>query len=363
MRQPYAERFRLILSELGAGFAARGDELAEVVERANPTLREVNRVIAILERQRKNLRRLARDSAEILKPLARERRHLTGFFQGAERAAAATAERRVELEEALAKFPGFLEELETTMAKLGGFAEAATPVARDFGRAAPALTRATEALEPFARGSTVALRSLGEAAEGAGPKLVDSLPIVKLAGRLARTGERPTRNLKRFLGTTKRTGGFEYLMRLIYGYSGSINLFDAEGHLMRTLLVPKQCLDYIPVPDINCDERFSGSGRPPKLPRAVAKVGEAVARAARDIAAGRRPAEVKRDSQEDAAQSEQAPEPVEPTPEPDAGEEPGEAAPEQPQGDDAAPIAQRGGRPEAGDLAAARVLLDFLMGP
>ena len=357
MRQPYAERFRLILSELGAGFAARGDELREVVERANPTLREVNRLIASLERQRHKLSRLARDSAEILKPLARERRHLTGFIQGAERAAAATAERREELEEALAKFPGFLEELESTMAELGGFAEAATPVARDFGSVAPELTRATKALEPFARGSTAALRSLGEAAEGAGPKLVDSLPIVKTTGRLARTGERPTRDLKRFLGTTKLSGGFEYLMRLIYGYGGSINLFDDEGHLMRTALVASNCLDYDPEGlDLNCTASFSHLGRPPKLPRAVARVGEAVARAAREIATDRATADV----QDEDTQGEEALDETEPVPAPGEGEEPA-PEPEQPQDDAEAPPAA--GRTESGDLAAARALLDFLMGP
>ena len=36
MREPYADRFRLILNDLGAGLAARGDELAEIVERAEP---------------------------------------------------------------------------------------------------------------------------------------------------------------------------------------------------------------------------------------------------------------------------------------------------------------------------------------
>ena len=48
MREPYPDRFRLILNDLGAGLAARGDELAEIVERANPALRETNEVLAIL---------------------------------------------------------------------------------------------------------------------------------------------------------------------------------------------------------------------------------------------------------------------------------------------------------------------------
>jgi ABC-type transporter Mla subunit MlaD len=40
MRRPYRERFRLIISELGAGLAGRPEELNEVIRRAHPALRE-----------------------------------------------------------------------------------------------------------------------------------------------------------------------------------------------------------------------------------------------------------------------------------------------------------------------------------
>ena len=48
MEEPYPDRFRLILNDLGAGFAARGEDLAEIIERSNPALRETNKVLAIL---------------------------------------------------------------------------------------------------------------------------------------------------------------------------------------------------------------------------------------------------------------------------------------------------------------------------
>ena len=40
---PYAQRFRLIFNELGAGLAGRGDDLEVVVKRANPVLRDADR--------------------------------------------------------------------------------------------------------------------------------------------------------------------------------------------------------------------------------------------------------------------------------------------------------------------------------
>src|SRR4029077_5477189 len=40
----YVQRFRLILNELGAGLAGRGEDIEEVVKRANPVLRDADRV-------------------------------------------------------------------------------------------------------------------------------------------------------------------------------------------------------------------------------------------------------------------------------------------------------------------------------
>ena len=51
MREPYADRFRLIFNDLGAGFAARGEDLAAIIRRADPALRQTNRVLAELARQ------------------------------------------------------------------------------------------------------------------------------------------------------------------------------------------------------------------------------------------------------------------------------------------------------------------------
>jgi len=69
-REPFRDRFRLILNELGAGFATRGEDLQEIIERADPTLREGNKVLAKLAAQRKTLQRLTRDSDRVLENVA-----------------------------------------------------------------------------------------------------------------------------------------------------------------------------------------------------------------------------------------------------------------------------------------------------
>jgi phospholipid/cholesterol/gamma-HCH transport system substrate-binding protein len=257
-RLPYAQRFRLILNELGAGLAGRGGDLEEVVERANPVLRDVNRLFGILNRQRDRLAQLASDSETILGPLSRERASVAGFFRNAGAAGEASAERGAALEASLRKFPAFLRELRGTMRELEGFSDAATPVFADLGKAAPSFTRATRALRPFSAASTVSLKSLGATGEVAGPKIRRADPVARKLRDLARTGAEPTTNLAKFLVSANKTGGWDGLVDLIYNGAAASNEFDAYGHYGRTLPVLSNCVDYVTAPTSGCSANFNG---------------------------------------------------------------------------------------------------------
>ncbi len=177
-RASYRDRFRLILNDLGAGLAARGDDLGEIVDRANPALRQTNRVLKILADQNDQLASLASDGDTVLEPLAENRTSVTGFFRNAAIAGQATAERGDDLEAQLAKFPETLRQVRSTMKDLRGFADQGTPLMEDIGASAPHLSKATQNLPAFLRAGVPALTSLGDAAEAAGPKLVAADPVV-----------------------------------------------------------------------------------------------------------------------------------------------------------------------------------------
>jgi phospholipid/cholesterol/gamma-HCH transport system substrate-binding protein len=256
----YAQRFRLILNELGAGLAGRGEDIEEVVKRANPVLRDADRLFQILNAQRDELAQLSADSEEILGPLARERRSVAGFFSNAGAAAQASAEEGAALEASLRKFPPFLRELRQTMASFEFFSEAGTPVVESFGRAAPALTRATRALTPFAAASTVSLKSLGAVGEVAGPRIRAADPVVRKLRDLGRSGASPTTELARFLVSTRQTKGFGGLADLIYNSAAATNEFDRYGHFTRSLTALTNCLDYVAEPTSGCSANFNGTG-------------------------------------------------------------------------------------------------------
>lgn len=256
----YAQRFRLILNELGAGLAGRGEDVEEVVKRANPVLRDADRVFGILNSQRDQLTQLASDSEEILGPLSRQSSSVAGFFVNAGAAAQASTEKGPALEASLQKLPAFLRELRQTMGSFEYFSKAGTPVAESLAKAAPSLTQATRALTPFSAASTVSLKSLGATGEIAGPKIRAADPVVLKTRDLANSGAAPTTELAQFLVSTRKNKGFDALADLIYNSAASTNEFDQYGHFTRSLFALTNCIDYVTAPTSGCSANFNGPG-------------------------------------------------------------------------------------------------------
>ena len=371
MEEPYPDRFRLILNDLGAGLAARGQELAEIIERSNPALREVNRVLAILARQNNQLANLASDGDAIVTALARRRENVAGFINASTVVGEATAERRADLSEGFAKLPGFLRELRATMTELQAFSEAATPVFSDLGTAAPSLTRLNEEAVPFSAASTRSFISLGNAAEATGPPLSGSDPVIRQIRGLSEDAAPATKKLAQFLTSLRKTNGFRDLFRTIFGLSGSLNGFDQYGHFLRTLIPLQNCFDYTSIPQSGCSAKFPGSINATKAE--LRELQREARRSERD--GGRDGAGAERD--ESTTESDQegdvesSAEPTSPAPPavPAAPGAPEGSAPAAP-GVDAAPSAPEAA-PEDADpvgtepgprLRAARNMLDFLFG-
>src|SRR3954447_3495029 len=97
LRLPYRQRLALIINEFGTGLAGRGAELNQAIHRANPALRETDRVLAVLADQNKVLANLATESDRALGPIAERRKRVSGFINNADKTAQATAERRVDI--------------------------------------------------------------------------------------------------------------------------------------------------------------------------------------------------------------------------------------------------------------------------
>lgn len=258
-RLPYAQRFRIILNELGVGLATRGPELRETITRANPTLLEVNKVLRILSSQNQTLAELAKDGDNNLSKLAERRTNMVGFFRNAGFTAGATAERSDDMRQNLANLPTTLRELQKTFKALGTFAGDAEPVFSTLRPAAKQISKFTTSTKPFADATRISLTSLAEATRIAGPDLVASRPIIQKLGRQARTGKEPFTELEFFLASTRKADGFRNLMLFFYNTGSSLNGFDQYGHYQRTNVIISGCTEYRTVAFSDCSTAWDST--------------------------------------------------------------------------------------------------------
>jgi ABC-type transporter Mla subunit MlaD len=241
MRLPYRERFAILLSELGVGLAGRGEDLNEVIHRANPALRETDEVLAILAEQNRTLARLARDSDRALAPLARERESFADFIVQANRTGEATAERSAEQRRTIALLPRFLRELRLLMVDLEELTDQGTPLLTDVNQAAPDLGRLIKAQGTLADASVESFPSLGDALERGRPALIRARPLIRDLERLGTEIGPTARNLDLLTASLDETDGPERLNDFLYYVTLSINGFDALGHYLRAGVLANVC--------------------------------------------------------------------------------------------------------------------------
>ena len=260
MRRPYRERFGIILSELGAGLAARGPELQETIKRALPALKATDNVLKILADNRTVLRRLTADADTVMTRLSGNRENVARFVSEARDTARASAERRTDLAENIRLLPPFLRQLRPVLRDLGTTAEKQAPALRDLRASADDLELMLRRLGPFADASVPAIRSLGEASETGIEAMPPARATIKQARELADTGLEPIRNLRFVLehvddrrnATDKNPlspgglgfTGLEAMLQYFFVQSQAINIFDTRGYSLKLNALVSPCGAY-----------------------------------------------------------------------------------------------------------------------
>jgi len=265
-RRPERERLAIILNELGTGLAGRGDELRQVIRRANPALEQTDRVLAILAGQNRTLTRLARDGEQALHPLARDRRHVAGAIEHIAQSATGAAERRRALRQVLDGLPGLLRELPPTMERLERVAEQGTPALDDLAAAAPGINQATVGLRPLAQQATPWFQSAARLARNERSAVVATRPAVDAVAKVGADAGPTLGDLSKALSSFRDTGGIENFMDLAYNATGALNGYDSAGHYVRSALVVSTCVGMaVQVGGSSCNAHFldqqDGSGQ------------------------------------------------------------------------------------------------------
>jgi ABC-type transporter Mla subunit MlaD len=260
MRQPYRERLRILIDELGGGVGGRAGDLNDAIRRAVPALRETDQVLAILADQNRTLAALTRDADTVIGDLAANKRDVGRWVTETHQTAAASAERRAEIGASLRRLPTFLRELRPTMASLGAAADAQTPALENLNASAGQLTRLFENVPAFAKSSRSALKTLADASRRGRPALAAARPTVAQLGEATAKMPEVANNLAiilEHLGDRRNAvekdprspggqgyTGFEAILQYFYDQTLAINIFDANTHILKVDLFESQCSDY-----------------------------------------------------------------------------------------------------------------------
>ena len=284
MRRPYRERFRLILAELGTGLAGRPDDLAQVLQRAAPGLRETSKVLQILGRQNEVIKNFITNSDIVVKELEAKKKDVAAWVKSAGHTAEVSATRQAALREQWKQFPRFLAELQPTMAQLGALADQQTPLLRQVRQTTPQLKQFFADLGPFSEASRPSLKTLGEASKVGNKAFKDSRDEIGELAAIGNNAPSASKQTRQFLQsfddrnrsiepdtrakesappapdpTAYKDGqgftGFESLLNYTYWQTLALNPFDQLGHLLRVALFVGPCSAFQtgPVDDTNKD--------------------------------------------------------------------------------------------------------------
>lgn len=268
MREPQRERFRVIINELGITLTGRGQDLQDILNRFDPTFKEVNDILRILARENKQLETLAVDGDRSLQALAKDRKSITSLFKNADKAARATNAKRAELAETLNRLPAFLDELEATSKVLKNFAEQAAPVAASARAAAPDLSTFVVGSKKFVDEANPALTRFGTTADVFRQQIPALQPLADIL-RVISDNRGSVTNLRKLLEDFDSQAGYNNLASLAIGLTGAANGKDSFGHFVRSALtVNSACLLYYQERSSSCAADF-GNRAADNLPPAT----------------------------------------------------------------------------------------------
>jgi virulence factor Mce-like protein len=258
-RLPVRQRFGVFAASLGLGLAGRGEDLNDILRRANPTLDLVRRTVRVLNRQRTQLAATVTAADEIATQLAR---HDTGIRRFIDRGAATvrqTAKHHSALSESMRRLPGLLAAAQPALRRLDAFTKNGAPVLADLHRAAPQLNRLVGDLEPFSRVGTPALKDMGSVLAASKPLVKRVTPQFRQLGVFAEQALPTGKLLGQFFTNLRDRGFSEGLLRFVYGVGMASARYDAISHILPISLIVNGCMVYAQVAQPGCSANYGAT--------------------------------------------------------------------------------------------------------
>jgi ABC-type transporter Mla subunit MlaD len=253
------QRLTLLFNELGIATAARGQDLNQILLRANPTLALARQTIGILLRQQSQLGTLIDSTATIAAQGAGHTGVLKTFLDRAAALTSLTASHRSPLAQGIRRLPGLLSVARPALSQLDTVARNGTPLLTQLQAAAPALEQVSGDLKPFVAAANPGLGKLAAALHTAIPALHQSLPLLGHLEAYAHRSLGSTELSARLYKNLQQHGFVEEFLSVAYYIGTSLSRFDSTSHLLPLLLVAPnngKCGRYATKPVPGCGAHY-----------------------------------------------------------------------------------------------------------
>lgn len=233
------ERFALIIRELGAGVAGRGDKIASTLRKSNEGLKYANRILKQLSDQEEMLKGLVSSSDQTLTTLAADRASLTGTVENGAVVAQRLATRKAEVQATIASLSELLDEVEPSVDRVTELTDELQPIADDLNRSSDDLATVLDLLPELSQRGSTALTALAPTLDQ-GREILTSDTNNALIDRLVNTSAAVKASgsvLGLTLGDFRTTGGLDYFLDTIYGLAYATNGRDGNGSYLRGAVI------------------------------------------------------------------------------------------------------------------------------
>jgi virulence factor Mce-like protein len=256
---PTRERLTVLLNELGISTAGRGQDLNQILLRANPALALARRTVDILLGQQSQLKELIASTAVVAAQGASHTQDLQRFLERAAALSSLTASHRSPLAQGIRRLPGLLAVARPALAQVDAVAVQGTPLLRQLQAAAPLLDRVSRDLKPFVKAANPGLAHLSASLRTSIPALRESLPLLGRLEDYARRSEPSTQLTAALYKNLQRHGFVEEFLSVAYYVATSLSRFDSTSHLLGLLLLAPQngrCGQYATKPVPGCSAHY-----------------------------------------------------------------------------------------------------------
>ena len=213
---PTRERMAAIVDELGIATAGRGQDLNQILERANPALGAARDAISVLTSQQTQLQTLIDSSNQVAAEGASDTAGIQRFLDEASSLTSVTAEHASPLSQSIAKLPALLGATRPALMQLDAIAAQGTPLLQQLRAAAPSVNQVANDLGPFAQAAKPALAKMSVALSGAIPAIRHSTPLLRSMRSYASRSKANTALAARLFTNIQRNGFTESFLSVVY---------------------------------------------------------------------------------------------------------------------------------------------------